>query len=84
MFVIQMFLTGYFKYLTIKGGNTYENTIYQYKYIAPKKNFILPSAKPYPAVQRGGIRAVAIATPGGFPFSTLVIAIAPTKPQKKR
>jgi hypothetical protein len=28
--------------------------------------------------------AVAIATPGiGLPFSTLVMAIAPTKPQKK-
>jgi hypothetical protein len=26
--------------------------------------------------------AVAIATPGGLPFSTLVMAIAPTKPKK--
>jgi hypothetical protein len=35
-------------------------------------------------VQRGGINAVAIATPGiGFPFSTLVMAMTPTKPPKK-
>jgi hypothetical protein len=56
----------------------------EYKYIAPKKNFILQVLSPIILVQRGGIRAVAIATPGiGFPFSTLVIAIAPTKQKKK-
>jgi hypothetical protein len=53
----------------------------EYKYMAPKE-FVTTNARPYPAVQ-AGMSAVAIATPGiGLPFSTLVMAIAPTKPQK--
>ena len=33
------------------------------KYIAPTENAILPVAKPNPTVHKGGIKAVAIATP---------------------
>jgi len=33
------------------------------KNIAPKKKLKLPVAKPYPAVHKGGINAVAMATP---------------------
>jgi hypothetical protein len=45
----------------------------EYKYIAPK-NFILQVLSPIILVQRGGIRAVAIATPGiGFPFQLLLL-----------
>lgn len=78
-------MTGYFKYLKIKNAEIQIKTQFiEYKYMAPKKNLKLLSAKPYPAVQRGGIRAVASATPGmGFSFSTRVIAMAPTKPPKK-
>ena len=53
--------------------------------MAPKKNLKFPKANPYPAVHKGGINAVAIATPGiGFPPSTLVMAITPTSPPKKK
>ncbi|KQR93397.1 hypothetical protein ASG01_09420 [Chryseobacterium sp. Leaf180] len=45
----------------------------------------LKVARPNPAVHRGGINAVAIATAGiGFPFSTLVMAMIPTRPPKKQ
>ena len=55
-----------------------------YRNSAPPKKLKLPVARPYPAVQRGGINAVAIATPGiGLPFSTRVTAITPTNPPKK-
>lgn len=55
-----------------------------YRYIAPAKKEILPIASPYPAVQSGGIRAVAMATPGiGLPLLTRVIAMTPTSPPKK-
>ena len=41
-------------------------------------------AKPKPAVQSGGIKAVAIATPGiGLPLSSRVSEITPTNPPTK-
>ena len=56
----------------------------EYKYKAPAKNLKLKVASPNPAVHKGGISAVAIATPGiGFPFSTRVIEIIPTIPPMK-
>ena len=54
------------------------------KYIAPKKKSALPPAIPYPAVQSGGINAVAMATPGiTLFFSVLVLPIAPAIPPAK-
>ena len=54
------------------------------KYIAPKKKSRLPPAIPYPAVQSGGINAVAMATPGiTLLFSVLVLPIAPAMPPAK-
>jgi len=45
------------------------------------KKSISPFAKPYPATHKGGINAVAIATPGtAFDLSFLVIEITPAKP----
>jgi hypothetical protein len=62
-------------YFTIKGRNTNEYAIYGIQIHGPKRKFVTP-ARPYPAVQSGGMSAVAIATPGiGLPFSTLVMAI---------
>ena len=41
-------------------------------------------AIPYPAVQRGGINAVAMATPGiTFPLDLVELAMIPAKPPKK-
>ena len=55
----------------------------KYKYNAPKKKYTLPVAIPKPAVHNGGIKAVAIATPGiTLLFSVLVIAIMPASPPK--
>ena len=54
------------------------------KYIAPKKKSTCPPAIPYPAVQSGGINAVAMATPGiTLLFSVLVLPIAPAMPPAK-
>ena len=58
-----------------------KNPFIKNKYNAPKKNFNWRVARPYPAVQSGGINAVAIATPGiTLPFSFLVKPIIPAKP----
>ena len=55
------------------------------KFIAPPKNIQLPFARLYPAVHRGGIKAVAMATPkiteAIVPF--FVRAIIKAKPPKK-
>jgi hypothetical protein len=55
----------------------------EYKYIAPKRIScyqVLCHIQQY----KEGHKAVANSDPGiGFPFSTLVIAIAPPKPPKK-
>ena len=54
------------------------------KYMAPPKYSQLPIARPYPAVHKGGINAVAMATPkiteAIVPF--LVLAIIKAKPPK--
>ena len=53
------------------------------RYNAPRKNFGEWFAMPKPAVQRGGIRAVAIATPGiTLLFSMRVLPIIPANPPK--
>ena len=55
------------------------------KYIAPIENEAFPTAKPKPTVHKGGIRAVAIATPNitGDIVPFLVLAIIKDKPPKK-
>ena len=54
------------------------------RYKAPKKKLNCKVAKPYPAVQIGGINAVAMATPGiTLPFRLVLIAIMPAKPPNK-
>ena len=51
--------------------------------MAPAKKIKLPLAIPYPAVQSGGIKAVAIATPGiALPLIFLVTATIPAPPPK--
>ena len=53
------------------------------RYNAPTVYAVTPVAMPYPAVQRGGMRAVAIATPGmTFPPSLRVIPMMPASPPK--
>ena len=55
------------------------------KYIAPNENEALPTAKPKPTVHKGGIKAVAIATPNitGDIVPFLVLATIKDNPPKK-
>lgn len=51
------------------------------RYRAPRKNCMLPLASPNPAVQSGGMRAVAMATPEiTVPFSFLHCSNMPAAP----
>ena len=63
-----MYLTiGNRKYFTITNvANAIKMVLMVNKNIAPKKYPKLPVARPYPAVHKGGIKAVAIATPARF------------------
>ena len=76
---------GKWKYLTI----TYvammiKTQLMRKRKDAPLKKLQFPFARPYPAVQRGGMRAVAIATPEStVPFSFLLISSMPARPPKR-
>ena len=82
---LRYFATGNLKYLiTKKVANEMKNELINSKYIAPVKKCIFPVANPKPAVHKGGINAVAMATP----LMTLknpffVKATIPASPPKK-
>ena len=61
------------------------NELIMNKYIAPNENEALPTAKPKPTVHKGGIKAVAIATPNitGDIVPFLVLATINDNPPKK-
>src|SRR5690606_3774218 len=48
---------------TIKVERAIKTALMEKRYIAPKAYSPLPTASPYPTVHKGGIKAVAIATP---------------------
>lgn len=75
-------LTGNLRYLTVINVDRAINTqLIKNKYKAPKKYDKEPVANPNPAVQSGGIMAVAIATPGNtVPLFFFVISKMPAKP----
>src|SRR3989338_9722953 len=61
-------------------ANAIKTELIKKRYIAPKKYAQFPIEIPYPAVHKGGINAVAIATPGNtFPLFLLVNAMIPAK-----
>ena len=68
-------------------ANAINTLLIRYKYKAPNKNMDCPVATPYPAVQSGGIRAVAMATPGTIVIAAFLLlealAIIPARPPKK-
>ena len=69
---------------TSKVPNAMKSALMRNRYPAPKKKEDCMVAKPYPAVQIGGIKAEAIATPGIiFPFAFLVAPTMPAIPPKK-
>ena len=72
-------------FITMKEDSAIKIVFIVNKYIAPPKYIKSPWDKPYPAVHKGGINAVAIATPkitlAIVPF--LVLAIIKAEPQKK-
>jgi hypothetical protein len=59
----------------MKSRNTNEHAVDRIQYMAKKNLKLL--MKPYPAVQSGGISAVAMATPGMDFLFLLLSAIAP-------
>ena len=70
---------------TIKTAKAIKTVLMVNKYRAPKKKFHCRVANPYPAVQIGGISAVAMATPGiTLPLNLLLTATIPAKPPKKQ
>jgi hypothetical protein len=79
-----MFFDRYFKNLTIKKVEIHMKTLFiEYKYIAPKRIScyqVLCHIQQYKEGHKSGSDSDSII---GFPFSTLVIAIAPPNPQKK-
>ena len=61
-----------------------KTVLMKYRKKAPKKYFRLRLAIPNPAVHKGGIRAVAIATPGRmFPLSLEAMATIPAAPPNR-
>lgn len=85
-FSVNSFILGIFKTLNIRLAERnmkYELRINRYP--APINMSNLPLAIEYPQVHRGGISAVAIATPGTTVpnFSSLVCPMIPANPPKK-
>lgn len=65
------------------GRNTNKNTIDKKQIQGSVKKSNCPLANPYPAVHKGGINAVAMATPGmALLFSVRDAATIPAKPPK--
>ena len=75
---------GNLRYLTVrKVAIAMKILLMKNRYIAPAKYFRLPEASPKPAVQSGGMSAVAMATPEiTVPLSLRLISMMPAKPPK--